>query len=511
MNQLEKKQSQVRLSTLLVMDEIFRRSHCFRCLLLSQESFDTFLPLIGLSCSPDSLHLPHDGLPPPADARKRLKWTAIQILDKWNSRFSNGYNILSSACLFLSQHRGVSFSSRSVRPPHVAAAQELADQRRKQQLKQRIEKSCQRFQELSQEIDSVLKQAEEAIQLLVPKHQPPPPSQESPLNLYDNDREVSDRMQHSSASATPCMQPEDMQEHAVRKDVEITISITAAGSMIKKTADNQDIIASIRDHYKLLIRIHLPKLRNLMKALSQGVEYCEETLKRAIDLKNDALIMISKMSELGIFSNDSNSGDNVSKKDSQEDDSDSDDDDFVEVPEKEGLQLVIPQHERYLYGLEDGTQPSSSSCESSSQSGGRVRCCRAPLTSGKLCPRRDLLKCPFHGAIVDRDCMGVPVKEEDRVREEKERANRVPEWQDPAFLRDLEAATGVDLTVSRHKRKRKGVRTESEVARMRNPKERIMQRVFAKESRLRVAREMDAADAANHLQYEDNWSYALNT
>ena len=516
MNQLEKKQSEVRLSTLLVMDEIFRRSHCFRCLLLSQESFDTFLSLIGLSCSPDSLPRPHDGLPPPAAARKRLRSTAIQILDKWNNCFANGYKILSSACLFLSQRQGISFSSRSVMPPHVAAAQEQADQKRKQQLKQRMQKACQQFDELSQEIESTLKQADEAMQLLIPKQQPeaPPPPQPSPLNLYDNDREVSDRM-HNSSSPTPCMQTQDLQEHAVRKDVEIMISITAAGSVIKQTTDNQDIIASIRDHYKLLIRIHLPKLKNLMKSLSQGVEYCEETLKRAIDLKNDALIMISKMSELGILSSESKGSQNVSEKESQDDDSD-DDDDFVEVPEKEGLQLVIPQHERYLYGLDEGMQPSSSSRESSSQSGrdgggegSSTRCCRAPLASGKLCSRRDLIKCPFHGLIVDRDAIGVPVKEEERIREEREKANRVPEWQDPAFLRDLEAATGIDLTVSRHKRKKKGTKVESEAAR--NPKERIMQRIFTKESRLRVARDMDAADAANHLQYEDNWSYALNT
>ena len=101
MLQLSRKQSQVRLSTLLVMDEIFRRSHCFRCLLLSQESFDCFLRLIGMSCAGSSFKAPdrsrgrgrgspaaaddeddESRLPPPAEARKQLKRTAIQLLDK---------------------------------------------------------------------------------------------------------------------------------------------------------------------------------------------------------------------------------------------------------------------------------------------------------------------------------------------------------------------------------------------------------------------------------------------
>ncbi|KAJ2096198.1 hypothetical protein GGI16_004942 [Coemansia sp. S142-1] len=37
-----------------------------------------------------------------------------------------------------------------------------------------------------------------------------------------------------------------------------------------------------------------------------------------------------------------------------------------------------------------------------------IKACRAPLKGGRLCPRRDLLKCPLHGLIVDRDEAGRP-------------------------------------------------------------------------------------------------------
>ena len=35
--------------------------------------------------------------------------------------------------------------------------------------------------------------------------------------------------------------------------------------------------------------------------------------------------------------------------------------------------------------------------------------CRAPLSSGKLCPRKDRVKCPLHGKVIARDNMGNPV------------------------------------------------------------------------------------------------------
>ncbi|KAJ2702443.1 hypothetical protein FB645_004262 [Coemansia sp. IMI 203386] len=37
-----------------------------------------------------------------------------------------------------------------------------------------------------------------------------------------------------------------------------------------------------------------------------------------------------------------------------------------------------------------------------------IKACRAPLKNGKLCTRRDLVKCPFHGLVIPRDEQGHP-------------------------------------------------------------------------------------------------------
>ena len=69
--------------------------------------------------------------------------------------------------------------------------------------------------------------------------------------------------------------------------------------------------------------------------------------------------------------------------------------------------------------------------------------CRTPLKSGKLCPRKDRVKCPLHGPIVARDEMGHP---KDPLSVTTPR-NAVPDWQEPALLAEIKAATGVDLTM----------------------------------------------------------------
>ncbi|KAJ2868599.1 hypothetical protein GGI22_000780 [Coemansia erecta] len=52
-----------------------------------------------------------------------------------------------------------------------------------------------------------------------------------------------------------------------------------------------------------------------------------------------------------------------------------------------------------------------------------IKACRAPLKSGKLCPRRDLVKCPFHGIVIPRDEFGRP---QGQTEEDMEPAEQQP-------------------------------------------------------------------------------------
>ncbi|XP_058157707.1 UV-stimulated scaffold protein A isoform X2 [Dasypus novemcinctus] len=146
--------------------------------------------------------------------------------------------------------------------------------------------------------------------------------------------------------------------------------------------------------------------------------------------------------------------------------------------------------------------------------------CRAPRPNGQLCARQDRLKCPFHGKIVPRDDRGQPLDPADRAREEKQRLQRqagYPDWRDPEFLRDVEAATGVDLGSSGPGRKGRGkggrrkfphltdLGRQADTARAR-----LRRKVFAKAALRKAATAMNLVDQKKHEKFANQFNYALS-
>jgi hypothetical protein len=292
-----------------------------------------------------------------------------------------------------------------------------------------------------------------------------------------------------------------MQEHGMTKNLEIQVNVSRY-LVIKKTCDNEAIIEAIKDLYKQLVYEHLPRLKLVIAALSKSSELCIDDLKRSIDLKVAVVNAIAKFAELKIEEDAANV---TNHSDS------SDDDDFEEVLDNVDIEQLIPEHRHPDDGLnQDSAQPSTS--------GGikhTGRYCLAPLPSGKLCPRQDKVKCPFHGKIVERDMYGEPISGEDKAAEEKRKANEIPAWQDPLYLKELEAATGFDLTLPSTKRRRRQNKKYPNLKNVKtcdqNPRKRLEKIVFNKSSRQRVIDDLDALDGAKFRKFEDNWNYSFNT
>ncbi|KAI4585969.1 hypothetical protein MJG53_020594 [Ovis ammon polii x Ovis aries] len=142
--------------------------------------------------------------------------------------------------------------------------------------------------------------------------------------------------------------------------------------------------------------------------------------------------------------------------------------------------------------------------------------CRAPRPDGQLCARQDRLKCPFHGKIIPRDDAGRPLHAEDRAREQRQQLQSLSaDWQDPEFLRDVEAATGVDLGSSRPGGKGKGKRRKhpglTDLKRQADTaRARIAKKVFAKAAVQRVVTAMNQMDRKKHEKFANQFNYALN-
>ncbi|XP_056456249.1 UV-stimulated scaffold protein A isoform X1 [Gadus chalcogrammus] len=145
--------------------------------------------------------------------------------------------------------------------------------------------------------------------------------------------------------------------------------------------------------------------------------------------------------------------------------------------------------------------------------------CNALLGNGRLCPRQDRVKCPFHGVIVPRDAHGRPSRAEDRAREEREeRRHREshPDWQDVELMQDIEAATGEDLGSKRLLGKGQG-KGKGKYPNLSNLKKsantsrsRLENKVFNKKSVRRVSEVMTKIDSRKHEKFSNQFNYALN-
>ncbi|XP_062981992.1 UV-stimulated scaffold protein A [Elgaria multicarinata webbii] len=149
--------------------------------------------------------------------------------------------------------------------------------------------------------------------------------------------------------------------------------------------------------------------------------------------------------------------------------------------------------------------------------------CRAAMPNGGLCERQDRFKCPFHGKIIPRDESGNPVNQEDRDREAKEqfeKKEKQPEWQDPEFMREVEAATGVDLGSSRYSETGKGGKNKGKKKKFPNLtdlkqqantcRSRLEKKVFNKTAMKRVVKAMNRMDERKHEKFANQFNYALN-
>lgn len=122
MMQIEKKHSEIRYSSLLVIHELFKRSHIFRKLLLS--NFQNFLEL----CAETNKDSP---LPPPKNVAKNLKIKTLKFVEEWNNQFGEDYKRLKLGFNFLKECKKVDFTNLHAR--------DAIAQRREEELRQHQE------------------------------------------------------------------------------------------------------------------------------------------------------------------------------------------------------------------------------------------------------------------------------------------------------------------------------------------------------------------------------------
>lgn len=447
---LHKPHSQVRVATVKLLNYLFQKAHTIREKLL--DDFDVFLELtLAISHKPKVKLV----LPPPKKHATLLRELTAKLIHSWHAEYSCGYEKLRYAHRFLREHRLVDFSRFQVHTHEQLIKRQKLAERQEKILSRSIENRMAEFHQLKPEIEDLLAQIQSLIDLLIDP------------NVALLDTNVTDEHSNNLSFLPEAIHEPTHREHGITnlaQSVQIEFSPYVK---INRNRDNKDVVQNLKELKKQLITSKLTKLIAIEKLLSKRSEQFLNPIKEIIDLKNKATNIVLKLGELEIV-NELEDGNSTKNNSTTLDNIDSEtDDEFQDVEPKEDLETYIPKSMRFEYGLEAidpkelnspnkirlteesfdtaYAEPSTSSSTPSSL----AMACNVRLESGKLCPRRDKIKCPFHGKIIPRDQNGTPINEQDRIAEEKKlsRKGDVPDWQDPELLRDIKAATGVDLTM----------------------------------------------------------------
>uniref|UniRef100_A0A6G1S953 Uncharacterized protein KIAA1530 n=1 Tax=Aceria tosichella TaxID=561515 RepID=A0A6G1S953_9ACAR len=455
---LRKEHSQVRAATVKLMDYLFTKSHVFRLKLL--DDFDIFLELTLAITQKPKVKLK---LPPPKKYANLLQELSAKAIHRWNSDFSRGYEKLRYAYKFLREHKLVDFNRFQVtNHEEMLKQQRLAEQREKV-LTRSIENRLKEFRELKPELEHLLVQIESLIDILVP--------------CDDNFLRTNDTNESNVEERYFGMVPN------MHQDISIEFSPFIE---VKNADENKDAIASLKELKQELVKGKLVRLVAIEKTISKRSDKLLDILKEIIDIKSRATNLIVKLVELKIVN------ENESRETGDDESDDEDDDTFQDVEPKEDIESYIPKSMRYEYGLEpidpkeledqnrvtfsgeifetSDSMPGTSTSSNGLNQKGPVLSCNVLLDSGKLCPRRDKVKCPFHGKIIPRDTFGMPIDENLRLLEEqkvKKAKSNIPDWQDPQLLADINAATGIDLTMPSRRGKSNRLSPKKKLA---NPK-----------------------------------------
>ncbi|XP_033004293.1 UV-stimulated scaffold protein A isoform X2 [Lacerta agilis] len=538
MTQLNQEHAEIRLSAFQVVDELFTRSHQFRTLIIS--NFQEFLEL--------TVETDYDQpLPPPVEVAQKLKRAAIKSVQEWHEKYGEAYKKLSLGFHFLKQNKKVDFQDTNART--------LAERKRDEEKQKRLdniykEKAKKAEREMAdvklqenEDNTAIINNAMDAYKLIRNKFMP---SVQSWIQLFTragiNDehlRQAIDLKNKLERATEKCKEmnigfkdrkmtmmkaTDDSDEEDEFVDVPekegyepyipdhlrneyglepvspskpfATGRASAAASQPKRNEEELDptcAAATWKMIQDKLPRLHLPGARNSEPGAPNNKSEEEKAKAPVVPFGLDLFYWGQEQPDSGKIIKCSSQHRFWAPSEMEE-----------EVENKEVAEMLKSRYITFAGKFEPVKHK-----------------CRAPMPSGGLCERQDRFKCPFHGKIIPRDDSGTPIDQEDREREAKqqfEKKEKQPEWQDPEFMREVEAATGVDLGSSRYsgkggkkKGKKKKYANLTDLKQQANTsRSRLEKKVFDKTAMKRVVKAMNRMDQRKHEKFANQFNYALN-
>lgn len=578
MTQLVKEHSEIRYSAFQIMDCLFQKSHVFRELVL--DNFQTiFEHVLEINMARP--------LPPPKKAAAELKKLAPKVIKNWHDKFADVYKLLDLGFSYLKNCKKVDFVSFSNQS--VAQRSHVQKQNEKQTIIQnkKYVEYVKEMNDTEEDIRNCVNQLERCIEILVPKVEDlfEETASKKPRLVQRINTVLPDEPEHDDSDAdSDCSDDfEEVKSHNLAEDDDPDIELRYLGFLnatestnfslqvdvkLKENEENKIVIDIMRDLYKELKNSHLNKINTWLKNFNL-IKTGTSNLKKAIELKNSIQSTLKQFEALKIpIENPTPTKPKVNKptedesrpctsksktnQPSDNDDNNEEDDNETNKEKKKRRKLELEiapvinldelefcatvtqrvdtgSHPLYQSREMDITESKQAPQLAKKTFIGKIEPvkwhCRAPLKNGKLCPRMDRYKCPFHGKIVARNAVGEIENEKDKkdpdvYRLAEESGKQLMPWQDPDLIADINAATGQNIQVidpnnkrrrGNHKKAKQGNLTclskETE-----SPRERLERRLFTAKNLTKVGSILDSIERRlHHEKFHHNFNYSINT
>ena len=381
LTQLKKNHAEIRLSSFQVISELFVRSHSFRELLLID--FQIFLEL---TVETDPKH----PLPPPKSVAKSLKDKVLQAIESWYKKFGPHYKKLDLGYNYLKRVKNVEFNAVTARTEAERRQSEERARRKRDFINGQIIRVENEMVEMISEMELCALEIENCFKLLLPhpddfdmfhaneaatktvilnnvassgqdqqedkvveRHMSSTPSTSKAIDVLEEDE--SSELGVGGTESDVNTDKDDNEEQLLSnhglgtRSYQLNIEIDVGGPQIRETDDNSIVLKTLKEMHKEMTHKHLPMINKWLSVLTKG-EGTQQKIKQLIDLKRTLEATKDKFSELKITPN-VDAMDKMSCIGESEDEED-DTDEFEDVPENEGLELVIPPSKKSEYGLE---------------------------------------------------------------------------------------------------------------------------------------------------------------
>ncbi|PSS03937.1 UV-stimulated scaffold protein like [Actinidia chinensis var. chinensis] len=453
MNLMKRDHSQVRYLALLIIDELFMRSKLFRTLLV--ENLDQLLTLsVGFR-----RNLP---LPAPPSVASVLRSKAIEFLEKWNVSYGLYYRQLRLGFDHLKNTLCFQFPNLQANAARIQQERREREVRTKEILVKKFDTLMETFSSIKDEVQSTIDEIGECLEIVTASDEP------MPVGLLLDD----DEMEEFRGSELRQIRLDSLKEgDKVQETSDNKVVFDALRELYKLLVTKH--LVSVQEWISVLTRVEVADnrlrdsmlkefidIRNRLKSVKKK---CEESGCSLPDTRNNEEENIWEEGTIESFENRSSvlnyqsDGSSIAsasvkvknkpfesrnkeadineKLDCEDSGTDSD-------PLRSKLLAEAPlmkwgsfldnwgSNRDFLAnqrGLEleghwgridyDAVIPAKKIAELNVQATlykedpVEIQPCRAPLSKGGLCQRRDLRVCPFHGPVIPRDDEGKPSKQ----------------------------------------------------------------------------------------------------